>query len=71
MYGSERYEKAEFQAEVERQFQSMRDESWKTIDASKSVESIHKEVLETSLRVIEENSQKDIQPLWKKDKLTL
>ena len=71
MYGNERYEKAEFQAEVERQFQAMKDESWETIDASRSVDSIHREVLETSLRAIEENSHKDILPLWKREKLTL
>ena len=71
MYGNERYEKAEFQAEVERQFQEMKDESWEMIDASRSVDIIHREVLETSLRVIKENGHKDILPLWKREKLTL
>ena len=67
MYGSERYEKAEFQAEVEKQFEAMRDSCWKTIDASRSVDSIHSEILETALSIIEENSNKDIQPLWSRN----
>ena len=52
---------------MERQFDAIRDERWHSIDAGKSVESIHGEILATSLRVIEESSLKEIEPLWEKE----
>lgn len=66
-YGKERYERADFQTQVEKQFaEMMEEESWRTINASRTVDSIHKEVLETALKVIEEQSHKVINPLWDK-----
>ena len=67
MYGSERYERAEFQAKVEAQFQAMRHENWTTVDGLKSIDSIHREVLEATLKVMEETSFKPIEPLWEKN----
>ena len=63
-YGKERYETANFQAEVEKRFVEMREESWRTISASRTIDSIHKEVLETALEVIQGQSQTLIKPLW-------
>ena len=68
MYGNERYEKAEFQAKVERQFGEMKDERWREVDAGRPMETIHREILEIAMTVIEESSSKEIEPLWQNEK---
>ena len=63
-YGSERYETAEFQALVKKQFTSMMEQSWKIVNASRTIESIHKEVLEAALEIIDQQADKPIKLLW-------
>ena len=65
-YGSERYEKAEFQALVKQQFSAMMEKSWRIVNATRTIESIHKEVLETVKKVIKERVHEPIEPLWTK-----
>ena len=65
-YGSERYETAEFQALVKKQFTSMMEQSWKIVNASRTIESIHTEVLETALEIIDQQADKPIKLLWTK-----
>ncbi|KAL9684699.1 hypothetical protein QQ045_022140 [Rhodiola kirilowii] len=43
-YGGERYEQLEFQKKVSQQYQTMRDHSWKIIDASLPMEDIEKQL---------------------------
>lgn len=66
-YGSERYETAEFQALVKKQFMALREESWRVVNAARTIESIHQELLETVKNVIEQNTHKLIKPLWTTD----
>ena len=63
-YGSERYETAEFQALVKEQFTAMMENSWKLVNAARTIDSIHIEVLESAKEVIEQQAYKPIKLLW-------
>ncbi|GFR40521.1 hypothetical protein Agub_g1090 [Astrephomene gubernaculifera] len=52
-YGQERYEKVEFQKKVMEAFESLRDERWAVIDASGSIDDIHKQVVAVVQPVVE------------------
>jgi dTMP kinase len=79
-YGEERYEKLEFQRQVQQQFRLLqaRDDTlrqgaedssaapeWTVINAEKSIEEIQQEVHEIVSRVIERVRYKPIQALWR------
>lgn len=66
-FGSERYEKEEFQELVKEQFMSLKEESWRVVNAANTIESIHHEVLETVTKVIEQKAQEPIKQLWTTD----
>ncbi|KAL5005126.1 hypothetical protein ScPMuIL_018582 [Solemya velum] len=64
-YGEERYEKLEFQTKVAKNFQLLADPSyWKTIDADKTVDDLHKELYNLTKTVIEEVKNQPIKTLW-------
>ena len=65
-YGGERYETAEFQTLVKQQFTSMMEQSWKIVNASRTIDTIHTEVLEAALEIIEQQTDKPIKLLWTK-----
>lgn len=50
---------------VAQQFELLQDESWKEIDASQKVQTIHKQVLETTERIIELVKMQPVGTLWK------
>ena len=64
-YGSERYEKSTFQARVAQCFEALKDDTWKVMDASRSIEDIHTEVYGTVQKVIKEKTANPIGQLWK------
>ncbi|XP_068228227.1 thymidylate kinase-like [Palaemon carinicauda] len=63
-YGEERYEKAEFQKRVNENYRLLRDESWKVIDANKTVEALQKELVAEVLNVIGSIDGVKIGKLW-------
>lgn len=65
VFGEERYEKVDFQKIVQQQFEELRGEEWLNIDASKDIDTIHREILADSLQVIASCSSKSISELWK------
>ncbi|XP_066955182.1 thymidylate kinase isoform X2 [Macrobrachium rosenbergii] len=63
-YGKERYEKAEFQKRVYENYHLLRDESWKIIDANKTVEDLQKELIAEVMKVIDSVDGVKIGKLW-------
>ncbi|XP_037774104.1 thymidylate kinase-like [Penaeus monodon] len=65
-FGAERYEKEEFQKRVYENFQLLKDDVWKVIDAKKSVEDLQEvlktEALKTIENVMEQNDE--LKKLW-------
>ena len=60
-FGGERYEVSSFQKTVQEKFKMLQDDSWKVIDARRTVETIHKEIYECTMEVIENNQNKPLQ----------
>ncbi|KAL5032038.1 hypothetical protein BDV3_000634 [Batrachochytrium dendrobatidis] len=64
-YGSERYETIEFQAAVRRNFYQIADDSWKFVDANRTVEAISTDMISTVLQTIKDVKSKPIlSNLW-------
>jgi len=64
-YGNERYEKAEFQEKVKRQFELLVEKDWSIIDATKSQTDITKEVQNLVLNVLKQPNRKPLENnLW-------
>ncbi len=66
-YGNERYEQVKFQQEVENQFEALRGSQWVELDASRDIESLHKDILTKTMEVIRTVSQQPIGELWAED----
>ncbi|XP_022353211.1 thymidylate kinase isoform X3 [Enhydra lutris kenyoni] len=67
-FGRERYENGNFQERALRCFhQLMADETlnWKMVDASKSIEDVHKEIHALSVDTIQAVTQRPLGELWK------
>ena len=67
VYGDERYEQVGFQQEVEQQFEALRGPQWIELDASRNIESIHKDILAKALEVIRAVDRQPIGELWTDD----
>ena len=52
-YGSEVYEILEFQVQVHKKFEGLKEDNWVFLDASKSKEELHREVVESILKYID------------------
>ncbi|XP_010283557.1 PREDICTED: thymidylate kinase [Phaethon lepturus] len=66
-FGNERYENSSFQQKVLQSFHHlMKDKSlnWKTIDASKSIEDLHREIKSVAEETIQEVQNKPLGELW-------
>lgn len=63
-FGTERYEKMDFQRDVEQQFEALRDSDWHELDASRDIESLHAEILRTTKQVIQEKRTTPLAALW-------
>ncbi|XP_056663300.1 thymidylate kinase isoform X2 [Monodelphis domestica] len=67
-FGNERYENNTFQEKaLQRFYQLMKDDSlnWKTIDASKNIEDLHKEIYSLSEETIQMVQEMPVGELWK------
>ncbi|XP_010177580.1 PREDICTED: thymidylate kinase, partial [Mesitornis unicolor] len=67
-FGNERYENSSFQEKVLQSFyQLMKDKTlnWKAIDASKSIEDLHKEIKSVAEETMQEVQNKPLGELWK------
>ncbi|XP_044523602.1 thymidylate kinase isoform X4 [Gracilinanus agilis] len=67
-FGNERYENNVFQEKaLQRFYQLMKDDSlnWKTIDASKNIEDLHKEIYSLSEETIQMAQETPVGELWK------
>ena len=63
-YGSERYEKTDFQHRVRDQFLSLKEESWRVLDASRTIDELHQEVSKITREVIHKQASRPIAELW-------
>mmetsp|Transcript_5638 Transcript_5638/g.10266 ORF Transcript_5638/g.10266 Transcript_5638/m.10266 type:complete len:131 (-) Transcript_5638:904-1296(-) len=64
-FGGERYEKTEFQKEVQKNYERLSSDSWNCLDASKSIEDLQDEALKIALSTIEEcKNGKSLGKLW-------
>ena len=66
-FGNERYEKEEFQRTVRDTFFALKSDSWKIIDASRSIEEVETDVQKAALDAIAlaGEGKTDIKTLWK------
>lgn len=67
VYGEERYERVTFQEEVKTQYKKLKGEEWLTLDAARDIESLHKDILEEALKVLDSSASLPIQALWTKE----
>ncbi|XP_064620680.1 thymidylate kinase-like [Lineus longissimus] len=63
-FGEERYEKAEFQQKVAENYKILREPDWQVLDAGRSIEEIHSEILKLAENVIRNVDGKEIGKLW-------
>ncbi|XP_019859308.1 PREDICTED: thymidylate kinase-like [Amphimedon queenslandica] len=63
-YGEERYEKKSFQEEVARVYEKLRDGSWFDVDASNSIDEIHKQLWDKTSSLLSTINNKEIGKLW-------
>lgn len=67
-YGQERYENSAFQKAVQERFQQLMEDpsvNWQVIDASQSVEDVHKDITAHSIRAINTAQRQPLGELWK------
>jgi dTMP kinase len=65
-FGGERYEVADFQKKVQKFFRTLEDDSWKTVDARRSIEDIHSDLCANVVEVMEKYKNKPMEKLWQK-----
>lgn len=63
-FGVERYEQTDFQKKVAANFDKLKDEDWRVIDADKSVEDLHRELENICLSQISDSVSKKLRTLW-------
>ncbi|XP_032553305.1 thymidylate kinase [Chiroxiphia lanceolata] len=67
-YGHERYESSSFQEKVLQSFYCLMEDkslNWKTVDASQSIEDLHREIKSIAEKTMEEVQNKPLGELWK------
>jgi dTMP kinase len=69
-FGDEIYESMDFQTKVKANYTLLREENWKVINADKSVEELHEELLEIVDKVIEQAAEQPLGVLWVEPKAT-
>jgi dTMP kinase len=63
-YGKERYEKTTFQEAVAGVYEQLKDDSWKCINASDSIDDISEHILQETLSIIDSVGSKPVNKLW-------
>ncbi|XP_038001391.1 thymidylate kinase isoform X2 [Motacilla alba alba] len=67
-FGQERYETSSFQEKVLQSFYCLMEDktlNWKTVDASKSIEDLHREIKSIAKEIMQEVQNKPLGELWK------
>ncbi|XP_029356270.1 thymidylate kinase isoform X3 [Echeneis naucrates] len=67
-FGEERYETSNFQRKVQQKFEQLIQDSsvnWKVIDASRSVEGVHNDIVNLSINTINTAQNQELGELWK------
>ncbi|NWS81686.1 KTHY kinase, partial [Toxostoma redivivum] len=67
-FGHERYETSTFQEKVLQSFNCLMEDktlNWKTVDASKSIEDLHREIKSIVEKTMQEVQNKPLEELWK------
>ncbi|KAJ8727943.1 hypothetical protein PYW08_016328 [Mythimna loreyi] len=63
-FGAERYEVLNFQKKVSEMYSQLKEDNWEVLDANRSIESIQEDLLERSLNVVNDVTDKNIGKLW-------
>lgn len=63
-FGKERYELKDFQQKVSSNFEKLRDSTWMEVKADKSIDDLHRELLNIAKDIIEESKNKPLGKLW-------
>ncbi|XP_033638106.1 thymidylate kinase-like [Asterias rubens] len=63
-FGDERYESTAFQVKVKNNFDLLKEESWRVLDASQSIDDLHQQILEIAENTICGDLPKQIDNLW-------
>nr|XP_053644340.1 thymidylate kinase-like isoform X1 [Cherax quadricarinatus] len=63
-FGAERYEKEEFQKRVRANYELLKDDTWRIIDASLSIDKLQEVIKEEVLKVINKTKDEKIPELW-------
>jgi len=66
-FGEERYEKEEFQKKVYANYQLLKDETWKVIDANKTIEELQEVLVQEVLKSIGGVKGNTVKKLWTHD----
>ncbi|XP_011548046.2 thymidylate kinase [Plutella xylostella] len=64
-FGDERYEVLDFQKKVSQTYESLKEDNWLVLDASRPIDVIEKQLLEESLNVVNSIETKPIGKIWK------
>jgi len=63
-FGTERYEVSDFQKKVQKLFQTLEDDTWRTVDARRSIDDIHTELCGDVLETMERCKNLPLRKLW-------
>lgn len=63
-FGDERYEVSTFQKKVQGIYSKLSDDTWRVVDAKRTVDVIHNDLREQACQVIESCEDKPLQQLW-------
>ena len=63
-FGEERYEKVEFQKKVADKFMSLKDPTWKILDAKVSKEELHEKIVSVVEQVLQNTQNEPLKLLW-------
>lgn len=63
-FGDERYENEEFQKKVKHVYSSLKDDSWKVVNADQNIQDVHLEIKNHAKQAIENISMSSCQKLW-------
>lgn len=66
-FGMERYEVLNFQKKVSETYSKLKEDNWEVLDANRSIDSIQEDLLERTLNVVNDVTDKEIGKLWTKE----
>ena len=67
-FGEERYERKDFQAKVQDTYMQLKDKDWEMVDATNTVDAVHRKLAEIVLETISSSKSKPLSKLWTNEK---